>query len=64
MTASHDTQLKTLVIDDIQAPAVLTLIWAETGSPALRELLLHSRQAFGLEYSEGIPPIRAGAERR
>jgi DNA-binding transcriptional LysR family regulator len=46
MAASHDTQLKSLVIDDIQTPAVLALIWAETDSPALRELLQHSRQAF------------------
>jgi hypothetical protein len=46
MAASHDTQLKSVVIDDIQTPAVLALIWAATDSPALRELLHHSRQAF------------------
>jgi hypothetical protein len=46
MAASHDPQLKSMVIDDIQTPAVLALIWAETDSPALRELLRHSRQAF------------------
>jgi DNA-binding transcriptional LysR family regulator len=46
MAASHDTQLKALVIDDIQTPAVLALIWTATDSPALRELLHHSRQAF------------------
>jgi DNA-binding transcriptional LysR family regulator len=45
MAASHP-QLKSLVIDDIQTPAVLALIWAETDSPALRELLEHSRRAF------------------
>jgi DNA-binding transcriptional LysR family regulator len=46
MAARHDPQLKSLVIDDIQTPAVLALIWAETDSPGLRELLHHSRQAF------------------
>jgi DNA-binding transcriptional LysR family regulator len=46
MAASHVPQLKSMVIDDIQTPAVLALIWAETDSPALRELLHHSRQAF------------------
>jgi DNA-binding transcriptional LysR family regulator len=46
MAASYDTQLKTLVIDDIQTPAVLALIWTATESPALRELLRRCRQAF------------------
>ena len=46
MAASYDTQLKTLVIDDIQTPAVLALIWTATDSAALRELLRHCRQAF------------------
>jgi len=46
MAASHGAQLKTLVIDDIQTPAVLALIWTATENPALRELLHHSRQAF------------------
>jgi DNA-binding transcriptional LysR family regulator len=46
MAASHDTQLTALVIDDIQTPAVLALIWTETDNPALCELLHHSRQAF------------------
>jgi DNA-binding transcriptional LysR family regulator len=46
MAASDGTQLETLVIDDVETPAVLALIWAETDSPAVRELLHHSRQAF------------------
>jgi DNA-binding transcriptional LysR family regulator len=46
MAAAHHTRLKTLIIDDIQTPAVLALIWTATDSPALRQLLHHSRQAF------------------
>jgi hypothetical protein len=46
MAASHHPQLKSVVIDDIQTPAVLALIWTETDTPALRELLEHSRRAF------------------
>jgi DNA-binding transcriptional LysR family regulator len=46
MAARHATRLETLVIDDIQTPAVLALIWTAADSPALRELLHHSRQAF------------------
>ncbi|HEX2822226.1 MAG TPA: LysR family transcriptional regulator [Streptosporangiaceae bacterium] len=46
IAASHDTRLKALVIDDIRTPAVLALIWTATESPALREFLHHSRQAF------------------
>jgi DNA-binding transcriptional LysR family regulator len=55
MAASHDTRLKALVIDDIQTLAVLALIWTATGSPAVRELLHHSRQAF----TSPQPPPRA-----
>jgi len=46
MAASHGGRLKAVTIDDIETPAVLALIWTTTKSPALRELLLHSRQAF------------------
>jgi DNA-binding transcriptional LysR family regulator len=46
MAASHQGRLTALPIDDIQTPAVLALIWATTQSPALRELLRHSRAAF------------------
>ena len=46
MAASQEGRLKPLAIDDIEAPAVLALIWTTTTSPALRQLLVHSRQAF------------------
>jgi DNA-binding transcriptional LysR family regulator len=47
MAANHADRLTALVIDDITTPAVLALIWSATKSPALRELLRHSRAAFG-----------------
>ena len=46
MAAKHNDTLRALALDDIQTPAVLALIWTRTPSPALRELVLHSRQAF------------------
>lgn len=45
MAASYHGRLTALAIDDIETPAVLALIWTTTNSPALRELLRHSRQA-------------------
>jgi DNA-binding transcriptional LysR family regulator len=46
MTAKHDGRLKALTIDDIETPATLALIWKPVHSPALRELLVHTRKAF------------------
>jgi DNA-binding transcriptional LysR family regulator len=46
MAATHGTRLRALIIDDIQTLAILALIWTETDSPALRELLHHARQTF------------------
>jgi hypothetical protein len=54
--------LKALAIDDIETPAVLALIWTTTHSPALRELLLHSRQAFtNPQPSQVLPAGRRAA---
>jgi len=46
MTAKHVGQLKALIIDDIETPVTLALIWKPTHTPALRELLIHTRKAF------------------
>jgi len=46
MAAKYDGRLAALAIDDIETPAVLALIWTTTKSPALQELLSHSRAAF------------------
>ena len=43
---ADDGQLRALVIDDVETPAILALIWRKTKSPALREFLLHARPAF------------------
>jgi DNA-binding transcriptional LysR family regulator len=46
MAARHRDRLTARTIDDIETPALLALIWKSTYSPAVRELLVHSRQAF------------------
>ena len=46
MVANHDERLQALVLDDVKTSALLALIWRPTTSPALRELLKHSRRAF------------------
>src|SRR5450631_1048054 len=46
MAAKHHRRLKALPIEGIEAPATLALIWKPTHSPALRELLIHTRAAF------------------
>jgi DNA-binding transcriptional LysR family regulator len=51
MARHPGSRLKALAIGDVITPAVLTLIWTATKSPALRELLLHSRRAFKSESS-------------
>jgi hypothetical protein len=46
MAARYRDRLTALAIDDVETPALLALIWKPTHSPAVRELLVHSRQAF------------------
>ena len=47
MAAGFSGQLTAVVIKDIVTPALLALVWARAESPALHELLVQSRQAFG-----------------
>jgi DNA-binding transcriptional LysR family regulator len=47
MAARYRDRLTALTIDDIETPALLALIWKSAHSPAVRELLVHSRRAFG-----------------
>jgi DNA-binding transcriptional LysR family regulator len=63
MAASHDGRLKALALDDIETPAVLALIWKTTQSPALRELLLHSRRAFANPQPSQLPSAGRRAAR-
>jgi DNA-binding transcriptional LysR family regulator len=46
MAAQH-ANLDSLAIDDVKTPALLALVWKAPPSPALEELLRHSREAFG-----------------
>jgi DNA-binding transcriptional LysR family regulator len=46
MVTQDDERLKAIMLDEIKTPALLALIWRTTTSPALRELLKHSREAF------------------
>lgn len=46
MVIQYDERLKAITLDEIKTPALLALIWRTTTSPALRELLNHSREAF------------------
>jgi DNA-binding transcriptional LysR family regulator len=46
MAARYRDRLAALTIDDVEAPVGLALIWKGTPSPAVRELLVHSRPAF------------------
>ena len=46
MATNYEGRLKALAIDDVDTPAVLALISTATKSPALRELLVHTDEAF------------------
>jgi len=46
MSVAYAGRLKSLAIDEIRTPAVLALIWTQTMSPALQELLRHVHAAF------------------
>lgn len=56
MAAHVEGRLCGLAVDDATAPAVLSLIWSDTGAPALRELVRHSRRAFALAGTLGTSP--------
>ncbi|MFJ9831680.1 LysR family transcriptional regulator [Streptomyces sp. NPDC101169] len=46
MAARYRDRLTAHIIDDVDKPAVLALIWKSARSPGIRELLAYSRQAF------------------
>jgi len=47
MAAELDPGLRVVAIDGIATPAVLALVWSPSPSAALREALVHAREAFG-----------------
>ena len=53
MVDGYRERLSALLIDDAEVPALLTLIWTATTSPALRELRVHLERAFA-----GSAPLR------
>ncbi|MHB8497832.1 MAG: LysR family transcriptional regulator [Acidimicrobiales bacterium] len=55
MAANHPERLSAVILDDIEAPAVLALVWNDSQSPALRELIRHSRQRLA-----GVAPAQSG----
>ncbi|MFJ8593867.1 LysR family transcriptional regulator [Streptomyces sp. NPDC093598] len=46
MAAHYRDRLTARTLDDVETPALLALVWKNTHSPALGELLQHSRRAF------------------
>ncbi|HEV2639659.1 MAG TPA: LysR family transcriptional regulator [Actinocrinis sp.] len=50
--APHAERLTALVIDDVEIRAVLALVWSRSVNPALRELLVHCREQFGLSSEQ------------
>jgi DNA-binding transcriptional LysR family regulator len=47
MAATVGAGLRTVAVTGVATPAVLALVWTRTRGPALRELLGHTRAAFG-----------------
>jgi DNA-binding transcriptional LysR family regulator len=56
MVDTDEDRLIATVIDDIEIPALLALIWRATKSPALTELLKYARQAFAQPLGPNEPP--------
>jgi DNA-binding transcriptional LysR family regulator len=46
MTRNYEGRLQSLIVEDIQTPAILALIWKKTHSPPLRELLIACQKTF------------------
>jgi DNA-binding transcriptional LysR family regulator len=46
MAKNYEGRLKALSLEDVEAPAVLALVWTTVKSPALRELVVHAREAL------------------
>ncbi|MEU5253802.1 LysR family transcriptional regulator [Streptomyces longwoodensis] len=46
MAAQYSDRLTARTIEDVETPALLALVWKNTRSPGMRELLAHCRRAF------------------
>lgn len=56
MAESYRDRLSARILDDVDIPALLCLVWRPAHGPAVRELLAYGRRAFG-----GGPPEPAAA---
>ncbi|MFD5143615.1 LysR family transcriptional regulator [Streptomyces sp. NPDC058401] len=63
MADSYRDRLTARTIEDVEIPALLSLVWRDTRSPALRELLLRCRRAFAAPMAGGgtVAPVDGGA---
>ncbi|GGO19590.1 LysR family transcriptional regulator [Microbispora rosea subsp. aerata] len=48
MAAAHRDRLTALIIEDVETPALLALVWRGGQAPAVREFLRHARRAFAV----------------
>ncbi|MFB6618251.1 LysR family transcriptional regulator [Streptomyces sp. NPDC085524] len=53
MAAGHEDRLTARLIEDVDTPALLSLVWRPGQAPAVRELVAHARRAFGGETPGG-----------
>ncbi len=51
MADAHADRLRSLVIDDIDTPAVLALVWSASTSPALDEFVVHCRRTMSVRQT-------------
>lgn len=63
MAASYGDRLTARTIEDVEVPALLSLVWRDTRGPAVRELLLQCRRAFAPAMAGGgaVAPPGGGA---
>jgi DNA-binding transcriptional LysR family regulator len=52
MARGHGERLRSLLIDDVEDPALLALVWNTRPGPALVKLVEYARSAFGLPHGE------------
>lgn len=63
MAGSYRDRLTARTIEDVEVPALLSLVWRDTRGPAVRELLLRCRRAFAPAMAGGgaVAPVDGGA---
>ncbi|MGW1770901.1 LysR family transcriptional regulator [Streptomyces sp. NPDC002104] len=60
MADSYRDRLTARTIEDVTIPALLSLVWRDTRSPALRELVLRCRRAFAAPMAGGGGAVPGG----